>query len=187
MTPVATRRTNLSAKELGQKNVARVASRANLREEARLESSFTLGRRRRKRREASAASNEYSFEEMMTSDRRAFDAAKCSFSAAYDSTASGMAVCGTTGYSWFFYGYTYLIMFSSPLLGRMDPNCLSQSASSSAAANLRLPLTVSHTQDIMNTVTSPASPVRPVRPSIDVQATMKVRRAQPASSLRAVV
>jgi hypothetical protein len=50
----------------------------------------------------------------MTSDRRAFDAAKCSFSAAYDSTASGMAVCGTTGYSWFFYGYTYLIM--SPVL-----------------------------------------------------------------------
>merc|ERR1712166_1669137 len=42
--------------------------------------------------------------------------------------------------------------------------------------------TVSHAQDIMNMVASPASPVRPVRPSIDVQATMRAAATDPRVS-----
>merc|ERR1712166_1134370 len=42
--------------------------------------------------------------------------------------------------------------------------------------------TVSHAQDIMNMVASPASPVRPVIPSIDVQATMRAAATDPRVS-----
>jgi len=70
---------------------------------------------RRKRRDASAASSDNSFEEimtsgLMTSDRRAL----CTASEQYNDNAAGVAVCGTTGSScnsctWTHDGTTYVI------------------------------------------------------------------------------